>query len=290
MEKNLSAAKKSLRNFKEVGKDLKQAGQTLSMAISLPLLGVVAAALAAAAEADAGVKASLESMKNEVTSTFAEIGKAILPSLVVFFEAVKPLLDIIKLLAEAFAGLPMPLQVIIVGMVGLAIAIGPVLMGLGSIMTAIAALAPVIVAVGGVLGVAFGSPILVPILAAVAAVVALVAAFIVLKEVVEAVFDMLGNLPEINLPNLGGFNIGNISLPHFAEGGVATRPMIASVAENEPEAIIPLSKLGGMNTGGETPNNSRNVSVHVYLDSREVTNLIGNKLVKQIGRDTGVRY
>lgn len=32
----------------------------------------------------------------------------------------------------------------------------------------------------------------------------------------------------------------------FADGGIATKPMIARLAEKEPEAIIPFSKMGGM--------------------------------------------
>lgn len=41
---------------------------------------------------------------------------------------------------------------------------------------------------------------------------------------------------------IGGV-LGNL-IPHFASGGIATKPMIAMIGENESEAIVPLSQLG----------------------------------------------
>jgi hypothetical protein len=50
---------------------------------------------------------------------------------------------------------------------------------------------------------------------------------------------------------LAGINVGGIAT--LAEGGVAMKPTFALIAEGgEPEAVIPLSKLGGM--GGDTYN------------------------------------
>ena len=53
--------------------------------------------------------------------------------------------------------------------------------------------------------------------------------------------------------SIGSFDIGGINIPGFADGGIVTRPTLAMVGEKGPEAIIPLSKMGGMG-GGVTVN------------------------------------
>jgi hypothetical protein len=46
-------------------------------------------------------------------------------------------------------------------------------------------------------------------------------------------------------------SIPEVSLPRLAEGGIVTGPTIAMIGEGrEPEAVIPLSKLGSMGFGG----------------------------------------
>lgn len=49
----------------------------------------------------------------------------------------------------------------------------------------------------------------------------------------------------------------------FAEGGIITRPTMALMGEAGPEAVIPLSKLGQMNGGGQT-------TVVIELDGRTI--------------------
>jgi SLT domain-containing protein len=45
-------------------------------------------------------------------------------------------------------------------------------------------------------------------------------------------------------------------IPMLAEGGIVTQATLAMIGEgNEPEAIIPLSKLGSMGFGGGGGNN-----------------------------------
>jgi SLT domain-containing protein len=45
-------------------------------------------------------------------------------------------------------------------------------------------------------------------------------------------------------------------IPELAEGGIVTQATLAMIGEgNEPEAIIPLSKLGSMGFGGSGGNN-----------------------------------
>ena len=56
----------------------------------------------------------------------------------------------------------------------------------------------------------------------------------------------------VNLPSfLGGGSIGfNIpTIPLLAEGGIVTSPTLAMIGEAGPEAIVPLSKMGGMGGG-----------------------------------------
>lgn len=43
-------------------------------------------------------------------------------------------------------------------------------------------------------------------------------------------------------------------MPKYAKGGIAWDHQVAEIAEDEPEAIIPLSKLGQMTAGGDTYN------------------------------------
>jgi hypothetical protein len=54
--------------------------------------------------------------------------------------------------------------------------------------------------------------------------------------------------------SIGNFDIGGIKIPGFADGGIVTGPTLAMVGEKGPEAIIPLSQLGSMGSGGVTVN------------------------------------
>jgi hypothetical protein len=78
-----------------------------------------------------------------------------------------------------------------------------------------------------------------------------------------------GSIPEVNLPRL-------------AEGGIVTSPTIAMIGEGrEPEAIIPLSKLGSMGFGGNGGGN--NITVNV--NGGDPNNII--RLLQQYARNTG---
>ena len=71
-------------------------------------------------------------------------------------------------------------------------------------------------------------------------------------------------------------------LQQFEFGGIAMRPMVASIAEKQPEAVIPLDKIGGM-VGG------KNVNIYVELDGRTIARAVGQPLVDEIRLRTGVR-
>ena len=70
-------------------------------------------------------------------------------------------------------------------------------------------------------------------------------------DIVNAGIKMVDAI-SFNLPSiLGGGHIGfNIPLiPHLADGGIVTSPTVALIGEAGPEAIVPLSKMGGMGGG-----------------------------------------
>ena len=53
------------------------------------------------------------------------------------------------------------------------------------------------------------------------------------------------------VPGIGGKGFDVPDIPMLAEGGIVNSPTLAMIAEgNEPEAVIPLSKLGSMGFGG----------------------------------------
>jgi len=66
-------------------------------------------------------------------------------------------------------------------------------------------------------------------------------------------------------------------------GAIAMRPLLAKIAEREPEAVIPLSKLGGV-IGGVTITGN-----NFYVREEADINKIGDRLVQLIRLKTGVR-
>jgi hypothetical protein len=106
------------------------------------------------------------------------------------------------------------------------------------------------------------------------AVIALTAAMVYLEikfQAMSRAFDIFGNsIMVVTGPlgvligmfrklvdlkdSFGSFDIGNINIPGFANGGIVTGPTLAMVGEKGPEAIIPLSQLGNMGGGGVTVN------------------------------------
>ena len=112
-----------------------------------------------------------------------------------------------------------------------------------------------------------------PFVIVAAAVVALTAAMVYLEikfSAMSKAFDKFGNaimvvtgplgvligslrkLVELK-DAIGSFDIGGINIPGLAEGGIVTKPTLAVIGEAGPEAVVPLSKMGGMG-GGVTVN------------------------------------
>lgn len=84
--------------------------------------------------AAAGAKNSFENFRDELFRAAATVGTALLPALTRLAETVGP---IITGLANAFAALPQPLQVIVLGLGGLLAALGPILLVVGQLTTGV---------------------------------------------------------------------------------------------------------------------------------------------------------
>ena len=83
--------------------------------------------------------------------------------------------------------------------------------------------------------------------------------------------------PAINL----GFNIPDI--PMLAAGGFVTRPTLALIGEAGPEAVVPLSRMGGSAGGFGGQPIVININGGNYLD-QSGAKMIGDALAKQIGQ------
>ena len=65
------------------------------------------------------------------------------------------------------------------------------------------------------------------------------------------------------VPKIGGKGFDVPDIPMLADGGIVTAPTLAMIAEgNEPEAVIPLSKLGSMGFGGNGGGNTITINVN----------------------------
>ena len=109
-----------------------------------------------------------------------------------------------------------------------------------------------------------------PFVLVAAAVIALTAAMVFLEikfQAMSKAFDMFGNsIMVVTGPlgllisqfrklvdlkdSFGDFNFGGINIPGFAKGGIVTRPTLAMIGENGPEAVVPLSGPNAGNFGG----------------------------------------
>jgi tape measure domain-containing protein len=63
----------------------------------------------------------------------------------------------------------------------------------------------------------------------------------------------------------------------FADGGIVTRPTLGLVGEAGPEAIVPLSKMGGFGGGL-----SITITGNTFMSDREAAEKIGNMIIKSL--------
>jgi hypothetical protein len=74
------------------------------------------------------------------------------------------------------------------------------------------------------------------------------------------------------VPGFGGKGFDVPNIPMLAEGGIVTGPTLAMVGEKGPEAVIPLSKMGGMG-GGVTVNVTGGLSTSAEIGQAVVNAL-----------------
>jgi hypothetical protein len=68
------------------------------------------------------------------------------------------------------------------------------------------------------------------------------------NQVISGWNNLSFSIPGFNPPGPGSFpgvSVGTPNIPYLAAGGIVTRPTMAVVGEAGPEAVIPLSRLGG---------------------------------------------
>lgn len=78
------------------------------------------------------------------------------------------------------------------------------------------------------------------------AVIHAAAAFIVLKKVMSSIIAHPEAALAVGIAMVALGAVIKNSIPKFAEGGVVTKPTLGLFGEAGPEAVIPLSKMGGM--------------------------------------------
>jgi len=148
------------------------------------------------ADAAAQFNDDLDRLKKSFTGVFQELAKKLIPVFVdtlipMAKDTIVPLLEKfvgwISRLAEWFKNLSPTMQKIILGAIGLAAALGPVLIVVGQVITAIGAIAPVVAAVGGAIGAVAAGPIAL-IVAAIAALIAIIILVIKYWDEIVAAF------------------------------------------------------------------------------------------------------
>ena len=201
----------------------------------------------------------MRGMKIAMDETKESIGAALLPVLEKLLQIMKPVADFAQENTRVFL-----IMVGVIGAVATAVIAANVAMKIYQATLVLTKLATI------ALNVATSAN---PFVLVTAAIVGLTAAMVFLEVKFSAMsraFDMFGNsimvvtgplgvligslrrLVELK-DAIGSFDIGGINIPGFADGGIVTRPTLAMVGEKGPEAIIPLSQMGGMG-GGVTVN------------------------------------
>jgi len=201
----------------------------------------------------------MKGMKIALDETKESIGAALLPVLEQLLQIMKPVADFAQENTRVFL-----IFVGVIGAVATAVIAANVAMKIYQATLVATKLATI------ALNVATSAN---PYVLVATAVIALTAAMVFLEVKFKAMsraFDMFGNSimvvtgplgvligslrDLIDLKNqVGNFDFPGFDIPGFADGGVVTRPTLAMVGEKGPEAIIPLSQMGGMG-GGVTVN------------------------------------
>jgi len=97
----------------------------------------------------------------------------------------------------------------------------------------------------------------------------------------NALIKFINLLPGVNIPLIPTFEWIEPQLPHMGEGGIAFKPTPAIIGEKGPEAVVPLSQLGGMG-GGAT--------ININLAQQRLVTLMMKDLTSKNVNDAGVGY
>ncbi len=259
-------------------------------------------------------------VKAAVAGAFQAVGQRLVPVLTeqlipAIQEKVVPVLQAfaekIGGLIQWFANLDPKWQMIILAALGFAAAVGPLLVLLGTMVTAIGSLLnPIGLAALAIAGVtAFGvalaanwdtlktkaaevwAGISATIKGAANSIIGFVNGIISATErMVNALAGALNKIPRFEIPawvpGIGGKSFGlpkinEVSFPKIpllAEGGIITRPTLAMLGEAGPEAVVPLGRMG-----------PSAVNIYIEMDSRILAAQLGQPLVDEIRVRTGLR-
>lgn len=110
-------------------------------------------------------------------------------------------------------------------------------------------------------------------------------------KMVNAIVDALNKI-QVTIPDwvpkYGGRSFGinlpqakEVTIPRLAEGGIATKSILANIGEAGPEAIIPLDKLNRF--GGIGP--TITVRIDNYIGNDEFAETIGNRFIDVLKRN-----
>ena len=225
----------------------------------------------------------MKSLSIAMSETKESIGAALLPALEALLQVLQPLAVFAQENTQVFL-----ILVAVIGSVAAAVVAANIAMKIYQatlIATKLATIALNVVTSAN------------PFVLVAAAVVALTAAMVFLEikfSAMSRAFDMFGNaIIVVTGPlgiligmlrkldslreSLGGFNLGGIKIPGFADGGIVTKPTLAMVGEKGPEAIVPLGK--GIGGGGITVNVTGGISTSAQIGQAVYDSLLQYKQV-----------
>jgi len=225
----------------------------------------------------------MKSLSIAMSETKESIGAALLPALEALLQVLQPLAVFAQENTQVFL-----ILVAIIGSVAAAVVAANIAMKIYQatlIATKLATIALNVVTSAN------------PFVLVAAAVVALTAAMVFLEikfSAMSRAFDMFGNaIIVVTGPlglligmlrkldslreSLGGFSLGGIKIPGFADGGIVTKPTLAMVGEKGPEAIVPLGK--GLAGGGITVNVTGGISTSAQIGQAVYDSLLQYKQV-----------
>jgi len=113
-------------------------------------------------------------------------------------------------------------------------------------------------------------------------------------KLINDLFASINFSKTIDLPGLDpmtvGFDLSSWSIPQLAKGGIVSKPTLAMIGEDGPEAVVPLSQRN--NPGGAGMGGTYNITVNAggitdRTDKRALAREIGNMIQQELARSIG---